>query len=120
VGSLPRGARAHASPADAYPVTLEADHVAELQLPAAAAIDLAVDGHVAVDDRFLHISAGVQKPRELEELPEAYRLAADGDVVDRSRVHHPRIVFETTRSGPTARTKGPSHRLRRHEGLQRG
>lgn len=81
-----RGPRASGADADAAP--LEADDIIDLQLATATAIDLAVDRDEAVDDRFLHVSTGVEKPRELQELSQADHVAADGDVVDRSRFRH--------------------------------
>ena len=79
-------------PRDADPASLEGDDVAELQLPSAAAIHLAVHGHVAVDDGLFHVSTGVEKSSELQELPEANDLTTDRDVVDRCRVRHSRML----------------------------
>ncbi len=66
----------------------EADHIAELQLPAPATIDLTVDGDVTVDDRLFHVAARVEQARELEELTEADAVSADRDVGDRCRGRH--------------------------------
>ena len=82
------------SRADANPAPIEADDVAELQLPSASAINLAVHGHIAVDDGLFHVSTGVEEPSELQELPEANDLTTDRDVVDRSRVRHPRMLVD--------------------------
>ena len=79
---------------NANPASIEADDVAELQLPSASAINLAVHGHIAVDDRLFHVSTGVEEPSELQELPEANDLTADRYVVDRSRVRHPRMLVD--------------------------
>ena len=68
--------------ADAYPVPLEADDIAELELASTTTIDLAADRHEAVNDRLLHVSAGVKEPSELHELAKANALAADGNIVD--------------------------------------
>lgn len=57
------------SRADANPASIEADDVAELQLPPASAINLAVHGHKAVDDGLFHVSTGVEEPSKLQELP---------------------------------------------------
>ena len=57
------------SRADADPAPLETDDVAEPQLPSAAAINLAVHGHEAIDDGLFHISTGVQDPSELRNCP---------------------------------------------------
>jgi hypothetical protein len=78
----------------ANPASIEADDVAELQLPSASAINLAVHGHIAVDDGLFHVSTGVEESSELQELPEANDLTADRDVVDRSRVRHPRMLVD--------------------------
>ena len=82
----------HRSPANADFASLECDNVAGLQLPSAAAINLAVHGHVAVDDGFFHVSTGVEEPSELYELPEANDLTTDRDVVDRGRVRHAEML----------------------------
>lgn len=102
-----RGQRLSDSGADADAAPLEADHVADLELPAATAIDLAVDRDEAVDDRFLHISAGVEEPCELEELPEADHVAADGDVDDRSRFRHPGML--TDESARLVESRDPAY-----------
>lgn len=73
---------------DANPASREADDVSDLQLPSAAAINLAVHDNVALDDGLFHVSTGVEESSELQELPEANDLTADRDVVDRSRVRH--------------------------------
>jgi hypothetical protein len=62
-----------------------------------AAINLAVHGHVAVDDGLFHASTRVEEPSELQELPEANGVTADRDVVDRSRVGHPGMLAEQCR-----------------------
>src|SRR6478736_7135800 len=80
------------SRADADAVSFAGDDVAELQLASPAAIDLAVDGHVAVDDGLFHVPAGVQQPGELQELPEADALTTDRDVFDRSRFRHSEML----------------------------
>ena len=71
------------SRADANAAPLERDDVPELQLAPTTAIDLTVHGHVAIDDGLFDVPAGVQKPREFEELAEADAVATDRDVVDR-------------------------------------
>ena len=73
---------------------LEADEVAELQLPSAAAIDLAVHGHSAVDDRLFHASTGVEESRELQQLAEPDGLAADRNVLDRSWLRHDEMLTD--------------------------
>ena len=73
---------------DAGSVALEGYDVAVVELPAAAALDLAVHRDVALDDGLFARSAAVEEARELHELPEADALSADGDVVDRIRVRH--------------------------------
>jgi hypothetical protein len=82
------------SRADANPAPIEADDVAELQLPSSTAINFTVDSHVAVDDGLLHISTGVEEPSKLQELAEADALAADRNVVDRSLVRHPGMLAD--------------------------
>ena len=82
------------SRADANPASIEADDVAELQLPPATVINIAIHGHIAVDDGRFHVSSGVEKPGEFQELPEADDLTADRDIVDRSRVRHPRMFVD--------------------------
>lgn len=82
------------SRADANPASIEADDVAELQLPPATVINFAIHGHIAVDDGRFHVSSGVEEPGELQELPEANDFTADRDIVDRSRVRHPRMLVD--------------------------
>ena len=76
-----------------------------MQLPSASEINLAVHGHMAVDDGFFHISTGVEEPGELQELPEANDLTADRDVVDRSRVRHPRMLVDQVPAPKPARQR---------------
>ena len=78
------------SRADADPASIKADDVAKLQLPSASAINLAVHHHIAADDGLFHVSTGVEEPSELQELPEANDLTTDRDIIDRSRILHPR------------------------------
>ena len=82
------------SRADADPSPIEADDVAELQLSSAAAINLTVHEYIAIDDGRLHVSAGVEEPGELQELPETNPPTADRDVVNGSRLHHPRMLAD--------------------------
>jgi len=63
-----------------------------LQLASAAAIDFAVDAHVAVDDGLFHVAARVEEPGELEELPETDDLTTDRDVVDGCGVGHSEML----------------------------
>ena len=46
------------------------------------------------DDGLFHVSAGVEEPSDLHELPDADNLTADRHVVDRSRLHHPRMLAD--------------------------
>lgn len=94
---VPSSAHIGALRADPDAVPLEADDVAELQLPSATTIDLAVHEDVAVDDGLFHVSTGLEESSELEELPEADDLAAYRDV-DRSRVRHPGMLADQVRS----------------------
>jgi hypothetical protein len=82
------------SRADAKPAPIEADDVAELQLPSASAINLAVHGRKAVEDGLFHVSTGVEEPSELQELPQANDLITNCDVFDRSRIRHPRMLVD--------------------------
>ena len=75
-------------------MSIEADDVAELQLPSAASINLAVHGHKAVDDGLFHASPGVEEPSEFQELAEANDLSTDRHVVDRMRICHSRMVVD--------------------------
>jgi len=75
-------------------VAVEVDYVVELQLSSAATIDLAVHCHAAVDDGLFDVSAGVEEPSELQELPEADGLTADRNVIDRRRVRHPGMLAD--------------------------
>jgi len=95
------------SRADADPAPLEGDDVAELKLPSAATVDLAVHAHVAVDDGLFDVSTGVEEPSELQELPEADDLAADRNVVDRSRVRHAGMLADQVLpAGPSGSAQG--------------
>lgn len=97
-------AREHAavcSQADANAAPLERDNVSELQLPPATPIDLAVHGHVAIDDGLFNVPAGVEEPGELQELAEADAVATDRDVVDRSGVGHAEMLADVGSSGCT-------------------
>jgi hypothetical protein len=85
------------SPADANPASIEADDVAELQLPSASAINLGVHGHKAVHDGLFNVSTGVEESSEFQELPEANDLTIDHDVVDRSRIRHPQMLVDQMR-----------------------
>src|SRR6478609_2198296 len=78
----------HPSRADANAPPVERDDIPELKLPPTPPIHLAVHRDEPVDDRFLHVSPGVEKPSELEKLAETDRVAADGDVVDRGGGGH--------------------------------
>jgi 7-keto-8-aminopelargonate synthetase-like enzyme len=94
--SLPPVASAP-SRADPNPASIEADDVAELQLPSASAIDLAVHGHKAVDDGLFHVSTGVEESSEFQELAEPNDLATDRDVVDGRWIRHPRTLADRSR-----------------------
>lgn len=87
------------SRADANAAPLERDDVPELQLPPAPPIDLAVHGHVAIDDGLFHVPTGVEEAREFEELAEADAVAADRDVVDRGGVGHAEMLADVRASG---------------------
>ena len=100
------------SRADADPASIEADDVAKLQLPSASAINLAVHHHRAADDGIFHVSTGVEELNELQGLPEANDLTADRDVIDRSRVRHPRMFVEPVPTGPSATSATGSSRTR--------
>lgn len=65
--------------ADAEAVPVEPDDVADDELAPAAQIDFAVDGHHPLGDRLLGLAAR-EDPRELEELAQADRPAAQRDV----------------------------------------
>jgi hypothetical protein len=104
------------SRADANTASIEGDDVSDLQLPSASAINLAVHGHIAVDDGLFHVSTGVEEPSELQELPEANDLTADRDVVDRSRVRHPRmLVDQVPAPTPVGHRTPPGGSSRMHE-----
>jgi hypothetical protein len=97
-----------ASVADAHPVTLETDDIPDLQLTPAPTIDVSVDGHQAIGDDLFDVSAGVEKPRELEELAEADIVPADGNVFDRSRIrHHCPMISAVAPLGPRGRHANP-------------
>jgi len=76
------------SVADANPMPLEADDIADCELASTSTIDLAVHRDEPVGDDLFDISSGVEKTRELEELAEANIIPADGNVFDRSGTHH--------------------------------
>lgn len=80
--------------ADANRASIEADDVAELQLPAASAIDLAVHGHKTVGDGLFHVSTGVEESSKLQELPEPNDLTTDRDILDRNWIRHPRMLVD--------------------------
>jgi hypothetical protein len=75
-----------ASSCDAHSAPLEGDDVAELQLPPAAAINLAVHAYEPVRDGLFHVPTRVEESSELQELPEANALTTDGHVFDGSRI----------------------------------
>jgi hypothetical protein len=79
---------------DANPASIEADDVAGLQLPSASAINFPVHGHKSVDDGLFHVSTGIEESSKFQELPEADDLTTDHDVVDRSRICHPRMLVD--------------------------
>ena len=81
------------------PAPLETDDVAGVELSSAAAIDLAVHGHITVDDGFFDVPPGVEETGEFHELAEANHVASDRDVIDRSGMGHPRMVSDVV---PTA------------------
>jgi hypothetical protein len=58
----------------------DADHVAGVQLPAAADVDLAVDAHLAGRDAGLGLTTGLDEVAELEELTETDHISVDGYV----------------------------------------
>src|SRR3954470_24198934 len=57
--------------------------VAGVELAPAPRLDLAVHAHPPVRDQRLGLAAGVGYPRDLEQLPEANRLALDLDLTHR-------------------------------------
>lgn len=62
---------------DAGPAAHHLDHVAPVQLPAAAQIDLSVDAHVTGGDQHLALAAGVHQVGDLEELSEPDHVSVD-------------------------------------------
>jgi hypothetical protein len=90
---------------------VDRDHVAAVQLAAAACVDLAVDADLALRDELAGLGARLGEAGELEELPEADDVVGDLDragVVGGVHATHsprPRGVGATRR--PAARAVRP-------------
>jgi len=107
------------SVADAGLVSGEAHHVPDDELTTPTQIHLAVDCHLALADRGLGLAAGVHEPGELQELAQADDVSARGNVVNRSRSRHIRMLAVARSSRVAEPSPGYSDGMGLNPGLAR-